>query len=90
MARPVVERNDMERTALSGGDVTTRVAEAVADAADADPMELTPLYQTVDPDALEAVLESADDVRVRFEYADRVVEVRGDGSVTVDEERSRG
>lgn len=80
----------MGHTARSDGDVATRIVEAVADAVDSDPVELTPLYRAVDPDALEAVLETADGARVRFEYEDRTVEVRSDGSVTVGEEESTG
>lgn len=79
----------MERTALSDGGVPTRVVEAVADAVDADPDELSPLYHAVDPDALEAVLDSADDARVQFEYAGRRIDVWSDGSVSVGEETSR-
>lgn len=35
--------------------VTVAVVQAIADQADADPMELPPLGDTVDPDALEAL-----------------------------------
>ncbi len=50
-----------------------------------EPTELEPpLYEAIDPDALQSLLDSSDAVRtVQFSYGGRTVEVRGDGQVTV-------
>lgn len=90
MPCPVVERDDMECAALSDRDLTVRIVGAVAEAVDTDPVELPPLYQVVDPEAIETVLVTADDACVQFEYAGQAVEIRSDGTVTVDEEGPRG
>lgn len=80
----------MERTTLARErNAVTCVVEAVADAVGTAPNELPPLYRAVDPDALEAVLD-APGACVRFEYADRIVEVRSDGTVSVDQAGPQG
>lgn len=68
--------------------LATAVIEAIADAADTDPMEMgPPLYTVVDMDALQSVLASDAGVRVTFEYDGRTVTARSDGTVVVDGER---
>lgn len=70
-------------------DMSSRIVEAVAAARDVDPTELRPLYEVVDPDALDAFVASvagedgADSAIVRFEYEGETVLIRGDGSVRV-------
>lgn len=59
------------------------VVDVVAAAKGVDPMELNPLYDVMDPDALDAVLARDTHVEVTFEYADCLVVVRPD-SITVD------
>lgn len=83
------------------GDMTDsasrRVVREVAEATDSDPSDLPPLYEVVDPDALDglfrprtAASETTDTgvagsgPVVRFSYAGREVSVRRDG-VTVRE-----
>lgn len=66
--------------------VSTRVVEAVADAAGTDPLALEPpLYHAIDLDALERLVASRSTRLIRFEYADHTVTVRGDGTVLVDD-----
>ena len=63
------------------------VVEAVASAEGVDPLDLeVPLYDAVDPDALDALFESggAVDGRVEFEYYGYDVTATGDGRVTLD------
>lgn len=68
------------------------VVEAVAEAEGVDPVALrTPLYEAIDPDALDAVFESADespplDGRVFFEYYGYTVAVASDGTVALTDE----
>jgi len=66
--------------------ISLRVVEALADVTDTAPSELDPLYNTVDPEALDRLFQpdSSDGVRVTFEYGDARVEVRGDGTILVD------
>lgn len=65
------------------------VIETVADAEDVDPMELPPLYDAIDPDALKTLLCSAsEDVTVEFTYVEyRVVLRYDDGCLTVETRR---
>ncbi|NHN40462.1 hypothetical protein G9C85_02270 [Halorubellus sp. JP-L1] len=65
--------------------VTTRIVRSVADATDSDALELPPLYDAVDPDGLETLVEGMAEGAVAFTYADRTVTVRADGHVDVDE-----
>lgn len=67
----------------SSGSTTGRVVRAVAEYTDSDPLDLPPLYHTVDPDALEAAVESIGDGSISFEYAERAVSVDFEGTVTV-------
>ena len=66
----------------------SRVAEAVvyavADAAAADPLSIEPLYESIDPDALSALVRSgSDDLVVSFSHHGVPVDVFGDGTVRV-------
>lgn len=64
--------------------LSTRVVLAVAREKDVDPLELPPLGERLDPDALDALFEgrAPSDAELRFEYADVRVVVRED-DVTV-------
>ena len=66
--------------------ISLRVVEALANATDTAPNELDPLYNTVDPEALDRLFQpdSCDEIRVTFEYGDSNVEIRGDGTIMVD------
>ncbi len=66
--------------------ISLHVIEALADATDTAPNELDPLYNTIDPEALDRLFrpDSSDEIRVTFEYGDSHVEIRGDGTVVVD------
>jgi len=62
------------------------VVEAVADAENADPTELPPLFAAIDPDALDALFKPASEQTVvtgtvQFRYAGYDVTVHEDGSV---------
>lgn len=63
-----------------------RVVRVVADVADVDPLDLPPLYSTIDTDALDAVIETVPTGSVQFRYAGQYVTVYGDGSVEVTED----
>lgn len=61
------------------------VVDALADAEDVDPLELEPLYEVIDPDALDSLFAPADDDeragRVQFRTAGYRVEVTSTGRV---------
>lgn len=67
-----------------GEGVSARVVDAIAVHADSDPLDMEPLYNVVDLDALESIVGRDADVRVSFEYGDYTVAVAGDGTVSVD------
>lgn len=76
-----------EPTADEADSVLRRVVEGVADATDAEPTALPPLYETIDPDILARLTEGASPengpVYLRFTYCDSTVVVDSDGAVTV-------
>ncbi|WP_123537242.1 HalOD1 output domain-containing protein [Halosimplex salinum] len=61
------------------------VVSAVAAHRNVDPMALPPLYEVLDPDALDALFRSPDGEQgtATFEYADCTVVYSSDGSVDV-------
>ena len=100
MTRPDLARREAEdscpdfaseATASKGTDgsetpPSIRVVETVADALDADPTELGPLYEAVDPDALDALFESPERFTggcVTFAFEGCTVTVDADGWVAV-------
>ena len=75
----------------STGSVSTAVISTVAAVAETNPQELPPLYSFVDPDALDAVVESTvtrpskGDVYVSFNFDGYPVTVHNAGIITVDQ-----
>ncbi len=75
-------------------DSTERVLQRVADAEGTEPSELEePLYEVVDPEALETIFKSFEDGphreagELRFPYHGYDVTVHADGEVSVREQR---
>ena len=64
--------------------VVERVIDAVAAETDRDALDLPPLAEAVDPDALVAIADSDSRAVVSFPYAGQHVMVDGTGTVTVD------
>lgn len=61
-----------------------RVIEAVAEAKGINPIDLEPLYQHLDLDALDALVASGNqDLSIRWRVDDAEIEVSGDGEVQV-------
>lgn len=65
----------------------TTVLDRIAAREDRDPTGLPPLHETVDPEALTAVLESNPEVTVRFAYAGYRVVVDPDEVTVIDPDR---
>lgn len=71
--------------ALGGtGSPVVRIVTAVADELDVDPVAMTPLYETLDTDALDRLLDTDATLEVVFEHDGHAIEVGSDGTVTVD------
>lgn len=69
-------------------ELTTEIAHAVAETVGVDPLELEPLYDAVDPEMIENLLETPDvseESSVTFEYAGLQVTVEGEGTVRVED-----
>jgi hypothetical protein len=82
MEATVSDIGDASAPPSDGEDIGVRIVRSVAAALEADPMELEPLSELVDIDAL-AALASSNSVDVSFEYEGLEVFVRRDGSVDV-------
>jgi hypothetical protein len=65
--------------------VSEQVVEQVARATGTDPLELPPLYDSIDPDALDSLARGPGDVEVSFEYAGQEVCVESGGAIRVGE-----
>lgn len=70
--------------------VTARILRAVAADSDSSITELPPLYDVIDPDALDALFSPSIDTpdrsvkSVRFRYAGFLIDVSADGSVALE------
>lgn len=95
IASPAVDFHEASGTYRAQFDVHTRPASeailtAVATATENDPLELSPLYSVIDPDALDALFDppayDGPDQRltVTFEYADCRVSAKAHGTVVVE------
>ncbi|SFF78491.1 hypothetical protein SAMN04488063_0280 [Halopelagius inordinatus] len=82
-----MESNESPHNRYEVGDeeATVAVVTAVAQEEGRDPLDLPPLYGTIDPDVLEAVARSevGDEYWVAFSYCGYRVEVKSTGTVTV-------
>lgn len=65
--------------------VTEAVVCAVADAEDASPLELRPLAEVIDTDALDELVRGDGEVSVEFAYHGYRVSVSGAGRITVND-----
>lgn len=63
--------------------VSERVVEAVAEATDTDPMELPPLHDTLDSDALDALIPSMANGELSFDYAGCSITVNNKAAVQI-------
>jgi hypothetical protein len=78
----------MHDSSLSDGSraadaASVRVVRRVARETGRDVVELPPLYDAVDPEALDAVVDSVATTLVKFRYADHDVWIDADGTVSV-------
>lgn len=71
------------------GSPSDRVVQTIADREGVDPTELPPLFESVDPDALDALLRRDDTAgaQVTFTHHGHEVTVRSDGRVSLSSPR---
>lgn len=62
--------------------ISSQIVEAVADSKDTKQTELPPLYDTIDPDALDIIVQE-DSITVSFQYAGYAVEVCGTTEILI-------
>lgn len=67
-----------------------RVIQKVARRANADPLDLPPLYFAIDPDALDAAVEGLAEGEIQFQYAGHRVTVHDDGTISLSEGPTSG
>lgn len=61
----------------------------MAKAVDSDPTELPPLYDELDPEALNTIIKSGEpDISVSFVYTDQNITVHGQGDVVIRSEEA--
>lgn len=67
---------------VDSASVSTEVVTAVAAAKEMDPLSLPPLYEAIDPDALDGVA-ACDTVGVSFEYAGYAIHIDGQDAIAL-------
>lgn len=64
--------------------ISERVVQSVAETTNSDTLDLPQLYNAIDPDALNALIDQMADGEVSFSYAGHKVTVNNDGSIRLD------
>lgn len=70
--------------AVTDGPPSEAVVNAVAKAEGRDPLDLSPLYNAIDTDAMDSLLEDSRGVDVTFQYEGYTVLVRENAEVILD------
>lgn len=86
-SRPVTRTIMGPSTSVSSVPTSLAIVSRVADAEGVESRELAPLYESVDPDALDALVDSVtggSTLSVQFTYCGYVVTVNADGVINVD------
>lgn len=63
--------------------ITERIVTRIAEASGTEETDLPPLYDTIDPDQLDALVQSLEDGRVSFTYAGYEVTVDSETEITI-------
>jgi hypothetical protein len=87
--RMTYSASSVEITERSDIPVSMKVVAHVATVTDQEVTQLPPLYDRIDPEALDAVVDSAakrqSQLTIRFTYAGQQVTVNADGAVSISE-----
>ncbi|WP_347877763.1 HalOD1 output domain-containing protein [Halobacterium sp. R2-5] len=65
----------------AAGTPSNRILDAVAAQTDSDPVDLPPLYDTIDPEVLDSLVETMDNGAISFTYAGHEITVAHDGEL---------
>lgn len=71
---------DSHKTIITDESTSTQVIEVVTELEDAEHTELPPLFEAIDPEALDAIVQE-NDATVSFQYAGYSIEVRGTAEI---------
>jgi predicted DNA-binding ArsR family transcriptional regulator len=63
--------------------VSERVIRKVADVTNRDPVELPPLYHSIDPDAVNKLVDSLSSGTIHFTYANQEIEITSRGEIAL-------
>lgn len=63
--------------------ISELVVEKVADVTGRDPLDLTPMYHSIDPDAVDALVESLSDGVIHFTYENLEIEISSSGEIAL-------
>lgn len=84
--------SDVQQPSMAGKSASDAVVRAVADADGIDPLDAPPLYEVIDPDALDSLFDGSENgtqhtaVTVTFVYNGYHVTVQSSRTVQVEEE----
>ena len=71
---------------MMGTSASEQVIQTVANQSNTDALDLPPLFDTLDPDALDTLIRGMDEGEVAFAYAGYSITVNSRGAIAVDEE----
>lgn len=83
---PSVRNGEIHETQIGDRKPSEAVVDVVAAVRDVEPAALTPLYQTVDPDAIDSLCTNdglGAEPTIRFTYEELIVTVSASGVITV-------
>ncbi|MFT4882666.1 MAG: hypothetical protein ACI8U4_000160 [Natronomonas sp.] len=63
--------------------VSELVIQKVAEVTDRDPVDLPPLYHSVDPDAVDELVESLSNGTIQFKYANQEIKITSRGEIAL-------
>lgn len=63
--------------------VSELVVEKVADVTGRDPADLPPLYHSIDPDAVNKLVESLSTGAIHFTYTNQEIEITSNGEIAL-------
>lgn len=77
--------NDERVFAVKDGPPSETVLRALSTVCEESPTDMKPLYEVIDPDALDALFRGPNPGTVTFEYGEHTVIVREDAEVVIEE-----
>lgn len=66
--------------------VSERITQKVVNTANSDAFESPPLYESIDPDALDMLIEKMSDGEISFTHAGHAIRVKSDGTINLEKQ----